>query len=93
MGRYQENRVLDSEAFGAALFVTELLDRIGVPYVVGGSIASTVHGIIPSTLDVDFVADLQLEHVLSLVAGLGDATSMPTSPQFAGLLVIGAHLI
>jgi hypothetical protein len=37
---------------------------------VGGSLSSSVHGIMRSTLDVDIVADLRLEHIRPLVAVL-----------------------
>ncbi len=54
-----------------ALRVTALLEELGVRYVVGGSLASMVHGEARSTRDVDIVADLGPEHVEPLVGGLG----------------------
>jgi len=48
-----------------------LFDQLGVPYLVGGSVASSLHGIPRSTLAVDLVAGLQEAHVAPLVAGLG----------------------
>ncbi|MDX1393456.1 MAG: hypothetical protein R3195_03655 [Gemmatimonadota bacterium] len=53
-----------------ALLVEELLDRMGVRHVVGGSLASSLHGIPRATQDIDFVADLRDEHVSELVRGL-----------------------
>ena len=44
----------------------DLLDRLGVVWYVGGSVASTVHGRIRATNDVDVVADLRDEHAASL---------------------------
>ena len=42
-----------------ALFaVIDVLDRLGVAYHVGGSLASTIHGVPRQTLDADLVADL-----------------------------------
>jgi hypothetical protein len=55
-----------------AVSVATLLDRTGVPYVIGGSIASSLHGEPRSTNDVDFVVDLREEHIRGLLAGLGD---------------------
>ncbi len=64
--------MLDSEAFVATLLVTDLLDTLGVPYVIGGSVASMAHGMIRSTMDVDLLADLAMEHVPAFVAALAD---------------------
>jgi hypothetical protein len=58
------------EAIEVTLMVTSVLERLGVRYVVGGSIASSLHGHSRATQDVDVVADLQREHVLPLVSAL-----------------------
>jgi hypothetical protein len=58
------------EAIEVTLRFTRVLDRLGVRYVVGGSIASSIHGHTRSTQDVDVVADLQTGHVLPLVSAL-----------------------
>ncbi|NLE36870.1 MAG: hypothetical protein GX621_02470 [Pirellulaceae bacterium] len=50
--------------------LVDLLDRLGVKYYLGGSVASSVHGTARSTLDVDLVADLREEHVAPLVKTL-----------------------
>jgi hypothetical protein len=41
--------------------------KIGVPYYIGGSVASSAYGIARATLDVDLVSDLKTQHVHSLV--------------------------
>lgn len=64
--------MLDADAFAATLLVTRLLDDLGVPYVIGGSVASTAHGLIRTTMDVDLVADLKYEHIVSFVSSLSD---------------------
>jgi len=43
--------------------VLEVLDRLEIPYYVGGSLASSVHGIQRATMDVDLVADIQADQV------------------------------
>ena len=43
--------------------IVAVFDELSVPYVVGGSLASSVYGIPRATQDVDLVADLRLEHV------------------------------
>ncbi len=52
------------------LLVTKALEQIGIPYAVGDSLASSVHGVMRSTLDVDIVADIRHEHIAPLVAEL-----------------------
>jgi len=60
----------DPDPIGLALVVTGILERLGVPYLVGGSLASSIHGELRSTNDVDVVADLQDGHVAPLLAAL-----------------------
>jgi hypothetical protein len=38
-----------------------VLDRMEIPYQVGGSVASSAHGIPRTTLDIDLVLDLKPE--------------------------------
>src|SRR5690606_8558757 len=64
--------MLDPAAFSATLAVTDLLETLNVPYVIGGSVATTAHGMIRSTMDVDLVADMKIEQVASFVAALED---------------------
>jgi hypothetical protein len=35
------------------LLVTDALETLGVPYVIGGSLASAVHGVVRATMDAD----------------------------------------
>ncbi len=50
--------------------VTQVFDDLKIPYLIGGSFASGVHGLPRSTRDVDFVAALKLEQVDPFVAAL-----------------------
>jgi hypothetical protein len=50
--------------------VTEL-ERLSVPYYVGGSVASSAYGHMRTTQDADLIADLKAEHVAPLVQALG----------------------
>jgi len=61
---------MQNEATRITLLVTRTLEQIGIPYAVGGSLASSLHGVMRSTLDVDIVADMTLEHIPPLVAAL-----------------------
>jgi hypothetical protein len=54
-----------------ALAVAGILDRLGVAYVMAGSLASSLHGEPRSTDDLDFVADLSQRQATSLVQALG----------------------
>ncbi|MEW6184222.1 MAG: hypothetical protein AB1585_00620 [Thermodesulfobacteriota bacterium] len=45
-------------------------EKLGIPYLVGGSLASSLHGIPRATNDVDLVADIKQEHISSLVGAL-----------------------
>ena len=52
------------------LLVTQTLESLNIVYAVGGSLASSLHGVMRSTLDVDIVADMRLEHIQPLVSAL-----------------------
>jgi hypothetical protein len=61
-----------SDVVAVTLRVARLLEELGVAYVIGGSLASSVHGTMRSTGDVDFVVDLRSEHVEPFVRSLSD---------------------
>jgi len=48
-------------------------DRLNIPYLVTGSIASSFYGNPRATRDIDLVAEIRLDHVAPLVAALGGA--------------------
>lgn len=60
----------DKEPFDVLLLVTELLDKLGVLYVLGGSLASTAYGQTRTTVDADVVADLRSDQVRPFVQAL-----------------------
>jgi hypothetical protein len=51
--------------------LVETLDRMKILFYVCGSVASSAHGLIRATLDVDLVAPVQLRHIEGLVKELG----------------------
>ena len=53
--------------FDAITPVVEALENLGVNYHIGGSVASSIYGIIRATIDADLVANLELKHVRPLV--------------------------
>lgn len=62
-----------SEPIAVTMQVVQALEALGVPYLIGGSLASAVHGTVRATMDADLVADLRLEHADPLARALGDA--------------------
>ena len=50
-----------------------ILDQLGVPWLVGGSLASSIHGIPRATQDVDLVADLRLPQLAPFVSAMETA--------------------
>jgi hypothetical protein len=58
------------EILEITLFLAATFERLGVSYLVGGSLASSLHGLPRATQDVDLVAALEPEHVPALVAAL-----------------------
>jgi hypothetical protein len=52
------------------LVVAAILERLRVDYLVGGSLATSLHGMPRATLDVDLVADLRMAHLEDFVGAL-----------------------
>jgi len=59
-----------SDALRVCREVAEILERLGISCLVGGSLASSLHGIPRSTDDADLVAEIREDHVEPLVAAL-----------------------
>jgi len=62
-----------SEPLAVTLLVIETLEALDVAYLIGGSLASAVHGVARATVDTDLVADLRPEHAERLAQALSDA--------------------
>lgn len=62
-----------SDLLAALTPVIDALDALGVPYYVGGSVASSAHGVPRASIDADVVADLDSKRVEELVARLRDS--------------------
>ena len=60
--------VRDYELKAFFTYVVEVLERLGIPYMVVGGFAATLYGEPRLTLDVDVVADMRQEHVAPFVA-------------------------
>jgi hypothetical protein len=60
----------EPDLVAALLPVIEALDSLGVRYYVGGSVASSIHGVPRASIDADVIAELHAEHVAPLAARL-----------------------
>jgi hypothetical protein len=68
-----------NDALNAVLPVIDAFERLGVPYYVGWSLASSAHGVVRATVDADLVADLKFQHVAGFVEGLQADESVRSS--------------
>ena len=60
------------EAINVLMLVVEAFDRLHIPYLVGGSMASALHGVTRSTIDANLIAEIEPEQVQALAEMLGD---------------------
>jgi hypothetical protein len=68
-----------SEPILAVAKLASVFNTLGIRYVVGGSVASSLYGIPRATQDVDLVANIQLSHVEAITSALaGSSMSTPT---------------
>jgi hypothetical protein len=58
--------------FTVLSLVANILEQQQIPYVLVGSLASSIHGIYRSTADIDIVADVKSTQVLPLLNALQD---------------------
>lgn len=63
---------MQNEPVEVTLKVTDVFEKLGVAYLIGGSLASTLHGMIRTTQDSDIVADMRMEHLKPFVLALQD---------------------
>jgi hypothetical protein len=63
---------MQNEPVEVTLMVTRVLERLGVPYLIGGSIASTLYGMIRTTQDSDIVAEMRAEHTQPFASAFSD---------------------
>jgi hypothetical protein len=58
------------EPIAVTVKVTEVLEKLGIPYLISGSLASTLYGMVRTTQDADIVADMRAEHIQPFVTSL-----------------------
>ena len=52
---------MQNEPIEVTLKVTGVFEELGIPYLIGGSLASTLYGMVRTTQDADIVAEMRLE--------------------------------
>ena len=60
----------DQGVVGALRKLTETLAQLGIPYFIGGSLASSIHGVFRATADVDIVASLRSGQIEEIAQAL-----------------------
>lgn len=63
---------MQNEPVEVTLKVTSVFEKLSVPYLIGGSLASTLYGMVRTTQDSDIVAEMQIEHLQQFVSALQD---------------------
>ncbi len=63
---------MQNEPIEVTLKVTAIFEQLSVPYLIGGSLASTLYGMIRTTQDSDIVAEMRPEHLQPFVTALQD---------------------
>jgi len=63
---------VQNEPVEVTLKVTAVFEKLGVLYLIGGSLASTLHGMVRTTQDSDVVAEMRPQHLQPLVLALQD---------------------
>lgn len=67
----------EADLIAALRPVVEALDALGVRYFLGGSVASSAHGVARASLDADVIAELDRSHVEPLAHRLTGAYYVP----------------
>ena len=63
---------MQNEPIEVTLKVTALFEKLDIPYLIGGSLASALYGMVRTTQDADIVAEMRLEHLPAFWAALQD---------------------
>lgn len=61
---------MQNEPIEVTLKVTGILEKLGVPYVIGGSLASTLYGMVRTTQDADIITEMRPEHIQPFISSL-----------------------
>ena len=86
------------EPLAVTVKVTGVLEKLGIPYLIGGSLASTIYGMVRTTQDVDIITEMRLEHIQPFIALLQndfytDEDMIAESPFPSAFLLILQNLV
>lgn len=61
---------MQNEPLEVTLKITGVFEKLGVPYLIGGSLASALHGMVRTTQNADIVAEMRQAHLQPFVSAL-----------------------
>jgi hypothetical protein len=61
---------MQNEPIEVTLKVTNAFEQLGIPYLIAGSLASTLYGMLRTTQDSDIIAEMHPEHIQPFVSAL-----------------------
>jgi hypothetical protein len=77
----------------AALAVVDALEALGIPYMLVGSFSSNYYGIGRSTLDADFVVQLDLKRATEVAERLGPSFRLDPQTSFETTTMTTRHIV
>lgn len=63
----------DHKTIDVALMVTDIFSKLGIPYLIGGSVASILYGMVRYTNDADIVVDIKPHQAHALARALSES--------------------
>ena len=63
---------MQNEPVEVTIKVTSVFEKLSIPYLIGGSLASALYCMVRTTQDADIVAEMRLEHIQPFVLALQD---------------------
>jgi hypothetical protein len=58
------------EPISVTILVTKVFEELNIPYLIGGSLASTIYGLVRTTQDADIIADMKPGDVQPFISAL-----------------------
>ena len=62
--------VMQNEPIEVTLKVTGVLEKLGIPYLIGGSLASTLYGMVRTTQDSDIITEMHIDRIRPFISVL-----------------------
>jgi hypothetical protein len=58
------------EPIAVTVLVTQVFEKLRIPYMIGGSLASTIYGMVRTTQDADIIAEMNIQHIKPFIMAL-----------------------